>query len=175
MFRTNQFAVKCSILLYSAFKNRKNTNYSMKVSKMNPWLRRALQVTLFEAIAIAVITTGALLLTDEKFFSSMAYAASTSVVAVIWNYIFNTGFEYWEAKQTVKGRSLLRRAVHAILFESGLIFTLVPLMAWWFKITLLTAFVAEIGLIIFFLVYSISFNWAFDKIVGLPQSAAPAP
>jgi len=145
----------------------------MKVSKMNPWLRRALQVTVFEAIAIAVITIAALFLTEENFLSSMTYAALTSAVAVVWNYIYNTGFEYWETTQTVKGRSFLRRIVHAVGFEFGLIVTLVPLMAWWFNITLLTAFIAEIGLMIFFLVYSISFNWGFDKIVGLPQSAAP--
>ena len=92
----------------------------MKISKMKPWLRRILQVVVFEAIAIAVITVTALILTEENALSSMSYAALTSAVAVVWNYIYNTGFECWEVGQTVKGRSLLRRVVHAIGFEAGI-------------------------------------------------------
>lgn len=147
--------------------------FLVKVSKLNPWLRRTLQVFFFELIAVTLITIGALVLSDESFISSFGYAAATSLVAVIWNYIYNTGFEHWESQQTVKGRSLKRRVAHAIGLEIGFIVTLVPLMAWWFKITLLQAFILEIGLMIFFLVYSITFNWLFDKVVGLPQSAAP--
>lgn len=146
----------------------------MKVSRLNPWVRRILQVSLFEAIAITLVTLLALLFTNEDFFSSISYAIVTSAIAVVWNYAYNTGFEYWETKQTVKGRSLLRRLAHAIGFELGFVVIFVPLMAWWFNFTLLYAFIAEIGLMVFFLLYSLSFNWAFDKIVGLPQSAAPS-
>jgi uncharacterized membrane protein len=40
-------------------------------------------------------------------------------------------FERW-ARQAVRGRSLRRRVAHAIGFEGGSVFTLVPLFAWWF-------------------------------------------
>lgn len=142
---------------------------------MNPWARRALQVSIYELIAIAAVTAGGLLLTQEDFGSSMGYAVCTSFVAVVWNYTYNTLFEYWETRQTKKGRSILRRVGHAIGFELGLVVTLVPLMAWWFSLTLPVAFVAEIGLMIFFMLYTFSFNWAFDRIVGLPLSAMPVP
>lgn len=145
----------------------------MKVSTLKPWLRRALQVGIYELIAIAAVTAGALTLTNENLTSSAAYAALTSAVAVLWNYAYNTLFEFWETRQKRKGRSLLRRSVHAIGFELGLIVTLVPLMAWWFHLHLTTAFVAEIGLMIFFMAYTLIFNWAFDRLVGLPRSAMP--
>lgn len=145
----------------------------MKVSTLNPWVRRALQVFLYELIAILVVTIAAVLLTEENSLSSLSYATITSMIAVAWNYIYNTGFEYWETRQTTKGRSLLRRIVHAIGFELGFVVTLVPIMAWWFHLSLVTAFIAEIGIMIFFLLYSLAFNWAFDKIFGLPKSAAP--
>ena len=52
---------------------------------------------------------------------------------------------------------------------------LIPLMAWWFGVTLWEATVMEAGLLVFFLVYTYVFNWCFDHVFGLPASAsAPA-
>ena len=48
---------------------------------------------------------------------------------------------------------------------------LIPLMAWWFDISLWQAAVMESGLLVFFMVYTFGFNWAFDRIFGLPASA----
>jgi len=48
---------------------------------------------------------------------------------------------------------------------------LVPLMAWWFAVTLWQALVMEAALVIFFLVYTYIFNWVFDHFFGLPASA----
>lgn len=143
----------------------------MKVSTLNPWLRRILQVSIFEIIAIAAITAGAMLLTNQDLMNSSAYAALTSIIAVAWNYLYNTIYEFWESRQKKKGRTVFRRIVHATLFEIGLVLIFVPLMAWWFSVSPLNAFIAQIGILIFFLCYSISFNWCFDRIVGLPRSA----
>jgi uncharacterized membrane protein len=100
-------------------------------------------------------------------------AVVSSAVAVVWNVVFNTLFERWEARQTVRGRSLARRAAHAIGFEGGLVVTLVPFFAWWLDITLWQAFVLDLGLLLFFLVYTFVFNWVFDRVFGLPASALP--
>ena len=35
------------------------------------------------------------------------------------------------------------------------------------------AFVLDLGLLLFFLVYTFVFNWTFDRIFGLPASALP--
>ena len=51
---------------------------------------------------------------------------------------------------------------------------LVPLFAWWFGITLWSAFVMDLGLIVFFLCYTFVFNWVFDHLFGLPASAQNA-
>ena len=48
---------------------------------------------------------------------------------------------------------------------------LIPLMAWWFDVSLWQAAVMEAGLLIFFMVYTFAFNWAFDRVFGLPASA----
>jgi uncharacterized membrane protein len=101
-------------------------------------------------------------------------AIAASAIAVVWNLVYNTLFERWEASQAKRGRSLLRRVVHAIGFEGGLVVTLVPLFAWWLDISLWQAFVLDLGLIVFFLVYTFVFNLLFDRVFGLPTSAQPA-
>jgi uncharacterized membrane protein len=46
-------------------------------------------------------------------------------------------------------------------------------MAWWLNTSLLSALVADLGILAFFFVYAVAFTWAFDRLFGLPQSASP--
>ncbi len=139
--------------------------------RMGPLTRRVVQVALYEAIAIAVVALALALAFDEPAPSALGLSVLTSGIAVTWNYLFNTWFERWERRQTVKGRSWQRRVAHGLGFEGGLTVFLVPVMAWWLDTTLWLAFVADFGLLLFFLVYTMAFTWAFDKVFGLPQSA----
>ena len=132
--------------------------------------RRIIYVSLYEAIAIAVSSL-IFIAIGQKASDSGIMAVAASVIAICWNLSFNHLFEKWEARQTVKGRSVLRRVVHAIGFEGGIAAMLIPLMAWWFSITLWEAAVMEAGLLVFFMVYTFAFNWAFDRLFGLPASA----
>ncbi len=136
--------------------------------------RRVLYVTLYELIAIVVATFGLAVLTGQSAAHSGVASVAASVIAVAWNLLFNWVFERWEARQAVRGRTVWRRMAHAVGFEGGLVFTLVPLFAWWFDVTLWQAFVMDLALIVFFLVYTFVFNWGFDRVFGLPASAQPA-
>ena len=137
--------------------------------------RRVIYVSLYELIAIAAATAGLALLSGQGAGHSSVVAAAASVIAVVWNLVFNWAFERWESRQPVRGRSVARRVAHAIGFEGGLVFTLVPLFAWWFGISLWHAFVMDLGLIVFFLCYTIVFTWVFDHLFGLPASAMAPP
>ena len=46
------------------------------------------------------------------------------------------------------------------------------MFAWWLDVSLWDALVMDLGLVVFFLIYTFVFNWAFDAIFGLPASAA---
>jgi uncharacterized membrane protein len=135
--------------------------------------RRIVYVTLYELIAIAATGIGLAVFSDSSVERAGVAAVVSSAVAVAWNVVFNTLFERWEARQTVRGRSLARRAAHAIGFEGGLVVTLVPFFAWWLDVSLWQAFVLDLGLLMFFLVYTFVFNWVFDRVFGLPASALP--
>jgi uncharacterized membrane protein len=136
--------------------------------------RRVVYISLYELLAIALAGLGLMLMSGESLVASGTLATATSAVAVVWNLVFNGLFERWETRQPVKGRSVQRRVAHAVIFEAGLVLMLVPLIAWWLGIGLWEALVMDLALVVFFLVYTFVFNWAFDAVFGLPASARPA-
>jgi uncharacterized membrane protein len=137
--------------------------------------RKIVYVGLYELIAVAIASTGLAMGSGSSLERASVIAVASSVIAVVWNLVYNSLFERWEARQSVRGRSFGRRAAHAIGFELGFLVMLVPLFAWWFDISLWHALVLDIGLALFFLLYTFAFNWAFDRIFGLPTSAQPLP
>ncbi|APW47374.1 PACE efflux transporter [Rhodoferax antarcticus] len=139
---------------------------------MSPRTRRVLQALLYEAFAIAFVGPVLSFAFDKPPSSTLALAVVLSTIALTWNYVFNTFFERWESRQSVKGRSFARRLAHGIGFEGGLTVLLIPVMSLWLEISPLKAFVANLGLLAFFFVYAIAFTWAFDRLFGLPASAA---
>ncbi len=139
---------------------------------MTPKTRRVLQAVLYEAFAIAFVGPVLSLAFDEPPTSTFGLAVLLSTIALAWNYVFNAIFERWEARQAVRGRSFARRLAHGTGFEGGLTLILVPVMALWLNISPLSALLANLGLLAFFFVYAIVFTWAFDRVFGLPQSAA---
>lgn len=133
--------------------------------------RKIVYVSLFELFAVGLTTTTLMLLAGSSGAHASVAAVASSTVAVVWNFIFNSMFEAWEARQTTKGRSVARRIAHAIGFEGGLVAFLVPLFAWWLEISLWEAFIVDLWIVVFFLVYTFLFSLVFDRIFGLPASA----
>ncbi len=138
---------------------------------MKPVTRRVVQAVLYEFFAIAFVGPVLGWAFGEPIGSTLMLAFVMSSVALAWNYVFNALFERWEARQMIKGRSLRRRLAHGLGFEGGLTIMLVPIMAAWLGTTALNAFVANLGLLVFFFVYAVAFTWAFDRVFGLPRSA----
>ena len=136
--------------------------------------RKIVYVSLFEFFAVGLTTTTLMTLAGSDGGHSVVAAIASSTIAVIWNFIFNTLFEAWEARQSVKGRSVARRICHAVGFEGGLVAFLVPMFAWWLGISLWEAFIVDLWSVVFFLIYTFLFSLAFDRIFGLPASATAA-
>lgn len=134
--------------------------------------RKLVQAILYEVIAVALVTPVVALMFDESIGVSGLLAILMSLIAMSWNYVFNSMFEYWEAKQTQKGRSMHRRLMHAVGFEGGLVLFTVPLIAYWLELSLWAALIADMGLLVFFFFYAVTFYWCFDKLFGLPESAS---
>lgn len=139
---------------------------------MSPRTRRVLQAVLYEVFAVAFVGPVLSIAFDKPPASAIGLAIVLSSIALAWNYAFNWLFERWESNQAVRGRSPARRLMHGLGFEGGLVFMLVPVMSLWLGISLMDAFLANLGLLVFFFVYAVVFTWAFDRVFGLPESAA---
>lgn len=131
--------------------------------------RKLIHACLYEAIAIGIVTVAVRLARPEADTAEASLlAVSTSVIALLWNMAFNTWFEAWEARQADRTRTTRRRLAHAIGFEGGLAAMTVPLIAWWLHMGWWEAVLADLGLLVFFLGYTLVFNWVFDHAFGLP-------
>jgi len=137
----------------------------------SPRFRRVLQSLLYEGIAVLIIAPVLSVVFDESAVSTFALSVILSTVALVWTYIFNTMFEHWEVRQRQRERTFRRRVAHGIGVEGGMVVFLVPIIAVWLQITLLEAFLADVGMLVFFFFYTIVFTWGFDKVFGLPKSA----
>ena len=116
-----------------------------------PW-RKVIHASLFEAIAITIVTFVMQPLSGMGPESTGAFAVVTSVMALLWNMAFNTAFEAWERRQASQRRTLARRAAHAVLFEAGLVAMTVPLIAWWLQMGWWAALLADLALVLLFMV-----------------------
>ncbi|MEZ9526238.1 PACE efflux transporter [Enterovibrio norvegicus] len=98
-----------------------------------------------------------------------------SLLATGWNYIYNVWFD--KAMQKWAGtteKKQKHRILHALLFELGLLWVTIPVIAWWLNLSLWNAFLMDIGLVLFYLVYAYVYNLAYDKLfpVKTPQAHA---
>ena len=142
--------------------------------QLAPRTRRIVQAVLYETLAVGFVAPVLSLVYGQAPLSALGLTLTMSLIALAWNYGFNAVFERWEARQTVKGRSWRRRVAHGTLFEGGLALILVPVMALWLDVSMWEAFVADIGILLFFLVYTVVFTWVFDRVFGLPSAAGQA-
>lgn len=125
-------------------------------------------MTSFEIIAIILSTLILMKLSHSDAVESLPIAVMMSMAAVIWNFIYNTVFEAWERRRQIVRRTLWIRSAHAFGFEGGLVLICLPLYMIWYDVGLVKAFMMEVALLLFFLVYTFTFTLIFDKIFSLP-------
>jgi len=138
---------------------------------VSPHVRRIIYVTSYELVAI-LLTTLILVVVGFGGGSSGLVAVISSTVAVTWNYIWTTIFEFWEARQASQTRTVRRRIVYSVGFEGGLVVFLVPVLAWVLDVPLLEALRLQAGLLVFFLAYTFVFAWLFDRVWPLQRRSS---
>lgn len=137
-------------------------------------VRKIVQAVLYEAGGVVFVAPALSLAYGQGLAYSTALSLAISAVALTWNMLFNLAFEHWEARQQCRSRTLGRRIVHAFGFEGGLTIILVPLIAQWLHISWWTALVTDVALFVFFFFYAFVFQWAFDRVFDVPESAREA-
>ncbi|WP_293776473.1 PACE efflux transporter [uncultured Oxalicibacterium sp.] len=139
---------------------------------LRPVTRRVIYVISYELVAIVLSTALLTFMSNDDAHNSTPIAITISLLAVIWNYIFNLLFETWEKRRGATSRSIATRVAHATGFEVGLCLFTIPLYMWWYEVSALQAMVMEFFILLFFLAYTYCFTWAFDTIFGLSQQTS---
>ncbi|KJK24442.1 membrane protein [Burkholderiaceae bacterium 16] len=92
-------------------------------------------------------------------------AVVASVIAAGWNYLYNLLFDKAMLRFTGQLRKPVAvRVLHAILFELGLLVVFLPMVAWYLDMSLFDAFIMDIAVAAFYVVYAFIYNWAYDAV-----------
>ncbi|HPE26481.1 PACE efflux transporter [Albidovulum sp.] len=123
----------------------------------------------FELIGLFLITPLGAWVMEMPMHAIGLVALVGSLIATAWNYGYNLVFDRALLRLTGRiAKSQPVRALHAVLFEGGLVLILVPYLAWQLGIPLWQALMMDLGFVGFYLVYAYAFNWAYDTVFPPP-------
>ncbi|SFG22347.1 Uncharacterized membrane protein [Palleronia marisminoris] len=134
---------------------------------------RIRQAVLFEGLGLALSIPFFALVLGHPMHELGALAIIASLVATVWNYVYNLIFDHALLRFTGGvQKTLLLRVVHAVLFETALLLALLPVAMWVLGVGLWQAFIADIGFSAFYLVWAFVFTWGYDRVFP-PETPAP--
>lgn len=124
---------------------------------------RVLHALTFEAVAILLCTPVLAWWLERPLQQLGVLTLMFAAIAMLWNMAFTWLFDHAQLRLGFR-RSFGVRCAHAVLFELGLMLLLVPVAAWWLGVGLWQALLLDFGLILFFLPYTLVFNWSWDTL-----------
>ncbi|MBH3429092.1 MAG: multidrug/biocide efflux PACE transporter [Pseudomonas sp.] len=131
------------------------------IASNKSFAERVVHAVGFEAIAVLICAPIGAWLMNRSVLEVGALTLVLSSVAMLWNMLYNAVFDrLWPADKVV--RSVKVRALHAGGFETGFIVIGVPIAAFMLNLSLVQAFMLEIGFFVFMLPYTMAYNWAYD-------------
>ncbi|AMJ72652.1 hypothetical protein AW879_12620 [Enterobacter cloacae] len=133
----------------------------MEIELDKSFRERIFHAVIFEVMANVIIALSLAWLMNVSVLQSGSLSVISALTATVWNFMFNRLFDALQKKHQFQ-RTFLVRAIHAVGFETGLIITLIPVAMLMLDLTITEAFFVEIGLVLFFLPYTLLFNWLYD-------------
>ena len=124
---------------------------------------RILHMVLYEVFALIMMAGLATYITGHGAGEMAGLALAMSLIAMAWNYVYNYGYDKIFGADRTK-RTKKTRVLHGLGFELGLMTVTLPVLIWVLKLDFLTVLIMDIGLVIFFVLYAIGFNWAYDSV-----------
>ena len=122
---------------------------------------RIFHAILFEVIAVSTSILGLIMFTDHQPQTLSGTMIVVATIAMLWNFVFNYIFDHFVPGEREQ-RGLKLRVLFVLLFEGGLLFATVPVMAYILDVSLLAAFWLDIGVTIYITFYAFTFNYVYD-------------
>ncbi|WP_028865457.1 PACE efflux transporter [Psychromonas aquimarina] len=124
---------------------------------------RIIHSILFELIALIILISFSKAFTEHNPATVSGLAVSLSLTAMVWNYLYNLGFDKIFGAQRLS-RGVLKRLAHGVGFEIGLLTVSMPMIMWALDRDFISVFIINIGLSLFFVAYAVIYNWSYDNI-----------
>lgn len=137
---------------------------------MRTTLDRIRHAILFELVGLVLLIGGGAILTGFDVHALGVIGVVSSLVATAWNYVYNLAFD--RAMLRLRGSVIKThpiRALHALLFEGGLLVLLLPFVAWMLGVSLWQALLFDLSIAAFYIVYGYAYNWAYDRVFPVPE------
>ena len=138
---------------------------------MRTTLDRIRHAIVFELVGLVLMIGGGSILTGFDAHSLGVIGIVASLVATVWNYVYNLMFD--RAMLRLRGSVIKThplRALHALLFEGGLLVLLLPFVAWMLGVSLWQAFLFDLAIAVFYIVYGYAYNWVYDRVFPMPEA-----
>ena len=126
-------------------------------------VERIFHAVCFEGIATAILAPTTAWLMQRSVLEMGGLTIILATTAMVWNIIYNAVFDRLWPVTRVK-RTAKVRALHALGLECGFIVIGVSIVSFVLGVTLLQALTLEIGFFLFFLPYTMLYNWAYDTL-----------
>jgi uncharacterized membrane protein len=143
----------------------------MQKASLRHWYDRLRHTLLFEAFGLLLASPLAALLLNTPVWHTGALVLWISLLAMLWNLLFNWGFDWLEHHWGghASRRSWRIRWLHAALFELSLTGLSIPMVMIWMQLDFWPALAVDLSFIGFYLVYTLLFNRAYDHFFPLPE------
>ena len=93
-----------------------------------------------------------------------------SIIATVWTYFYNQFFDNFIMRTyNVQKKKVHHRILQSIGFEVGLLIITIPVLSVVLKVTLMEAFILDIGLVAFYLFFSFFYNVIYDATFPIKQ------
>lgn len=117
----------------------------------------------FEIIATAICAPVSAWLMQRSVLEMGGISVLLATTAMLWNIVYNALFDrLWPANRV--RRNVKVRVLHALGFEGGFIIVGVSVVSLTLGIGLVAAFLLEMGFFLFFLPYTVLYNWGYDTL-----------
>ena len=128
---------------------------------------------LFEFTLILILAPIGAFVFNRHLFDVGLLSVILSLKAMVFNLIYNWIFDLLDVRagKNPTQRSFLGRIVHAVGFEGGLVLTSLPIVMWWLGLTLMQAFLMDVVVTSFIVVYTFAFTWGYDLLYPIEQCA----
>lgn len=124
---------------------------------------RIFHAVCFEGIATAILAPTAAYLMQRSVLEMGGLTIILATTAMVWNIIYNAIFDrLWPVTRVTRTAKI--RTFHALGFECGFIVIGVSIVSAVLGVTLMQALTLEIGFFLFFLPYTMLYNWVYDML-----------